>query len=66
MIFPHFLNGSFLQDSPIMEVSSKTGEGIKGLIKILGEYTEKVPERYSGNFFRLPIDRGFYHEGFWD
>jgi selenocysteine-specific elongation factor len=59
-----FLTGSFLQDSPIVEVSSKTGEGIKGLIKTLGEYTEKVPERESGNFFRLPIDRVFTMRGF--
>ncbi len=59
-----FLAGSFLQDSPIVEVSSKTGEGIKELIKILGEYTEKVPERDSGNFFRLPIDRVFTMRGF--
>jgi len=59
-----FLTGSFLQDSPIVEVSSKTGEGIKDLIKTLGEYTEKVPERKSGNFFRLPIDRVFTMRGF--
>jgi len=59
-----FLTGSFLQDSPIVEVSSKTGEGIKELIKTLGEYTEKVPERESGNFFRLPIDRVFTMRGF--
>ncbi len=59
-----FLTGSFLQDSPIVEVSSKTGEGIKDLIKTLGEYTEKVPERESGNFFRLPIDRVFTMRGF--
>jgi len=59
-----FLTGSFLQDSPIVEVSSKTGEGIKELIKTLGEYTEKVPERESGNFFRLPIDRVFTIRGF--
>jgi len=59
-----FLTGSFLQDSPIVEISSKTGEGIKDLIKTLGEYTEKVPERESGNFFRLPIDRVFTMRGF--
>jgi len=59
-----FIAGTFLQDSPIVEVSSKTGEGIKELIKILGEYTEKVPEREPGNFFRLPIDRVFTMRGF--
>ena len=59
-----FLAGSFLQDSPIVEVSSKTGEGIKELIKILGDYSEKVPERDPGYFFRLPIDRAFTMRGF--
>jgi selenocysteine-specific elongation factor len=59
-----FLSGTFMQDSPIIEVSSKTGEGITELIKILGEYTEKVPERESGNFFRLPVDRIFTMRGF--
>jgi len=59
-----FLAGTFLQDSPMVEVSSKTGEGIKELINLLGEYTEKVPERAPGNFFRLPIDRVFTMRGF--
>ena len=59
-----FLTGSFLQNAPVVEVSSKTGEGIKELINILNEYTENVPERDSGNFFRLPIDRVFTMKGF--
>jgi selenocysteine-specific elongation factor len=59
-----FLIGSFLQDSPIVEISSKTGEGIKELVKTIDEYAQKVPERDSGNFFRLPIDRVFTMRGF--
>ncbi|MFO8166207.1 MAG: selenocysteine-specific translation elongation factor [Thermodesulfobacteriota bacterium] len=59
-----FLSGTFMENSPIIEVSSKTGEGIRDLVKILGEYTEKVPEREPGNFFRLPVDRIFTMRGF--
>ncbi len=59
-----FLSGTFMEKSPIVEVSSKTGEGIRDLVKILGEYAEKVPEREPGNFFRLPVDRIFTMRGF--
>lgn len=59
-----FLSGTFMEKSPIVEVSSKTGEGTRDLVKILGEYAEKVPEREPGNFFRLPVDRIFTMRGF--
>jgi len=59
-----FLTGTFLQDAPIVEVSSETGEGIKELVITLDELTKKVSERDSGNFFRLPIDRAFTMRGF--
>ncbi len=59
-----FLTGTFLQEAPIGEISSKTGEGIKELVKTIDEYAQKVPERDSGNFFRLPVDRIFTMRGF--
>lgn len=59
-----FLTGTFLQDAPVVEVSSETGEGIKELVTTLDELTKKVPERTPGNFFRLPIDRAFTMKGF--
>ncbi len=59
-----FLTGTFLQDAPIVEVSSETGEGTKELVITLDELTKKVSERDSGNFFRLPIDRAFTMRGF--
>jgi len=59
-----FLTGTFLQDAPMVGVSSETGEGIKELVITLGELTKKVSERVSGNFFRLPIDRVFTMRGF--
>jgi len=59
-----FLTGTFLQDAPMVEVSSKTGEGIKELTITLDELAKKVSERPPGNFFRLPIDRAFTMKGF--
>ena len=59
-----FLKGTFLQDAPVVEVSSETGEGIKELLKILDELTQNVPERPVGIFFRLPVDRVFTMRGF--
>jgi len=59
-----FLKGTFLEDAPIAEVSSETGEGIDELVKILDELTQKMPERSIGTLFRLPIDRVFTMKGF--
>lgn len=59
-----FLTGTFLQDAPIVEVSSETGEGVKELLIALDELIKKVPERAPGNFFRLPVDRAFTMRGF--
>jgi selenocysteine-specific elongation factor len=59
-----FLEGTFLQDAPVVEVSSETGEGIKELLKILDELTQNIPERPVGIFFRLPVDRVFTMRGF--
>ena len=59
-----FLAGTYLQDAPMVEVSSETGEGIKDLIITLDELTKRVSERPPGNFFRLPIDRVFTMRGF--
>jgi selenocysteine-specific elongation factor len=59
-----FLAGTFLQDAPVVEVSSETGQGIKELVIVLDELTKKVSERVPGNFFRLPIDRVFTMRGF--
>jgi selenocysteine-specific elongation factor len=59
-----FLAGTFLQDAPVVEVSSETGQGIKELLVALDELTKKISERVPGNFFRLPIDRAFTMRGF--
>ena len=59
-----FMTGTFLEDSPIVPVSSITGEGIDEMIKVLDEYCSALPERSSTGLFRLPIDRVFSMKGF--
>jgi selenocysteine-specific elongation factor len=59
-----FLADTFLADAPIVEVSAVTGKGLQELIAILDKMVKEVPERETGSFFRLPIDRVFIMKGF--
>ncbi len=59
-----FMTGTFLEDSPIVPVSSATGEGIPEMIAVLDDYCQALPERSSAGLFRLPIDRVFSMKGF--
>ena len=59
-----YLSDGFLAGAPLVEVSSVTGEGLKGLIEILDKLGEEIPERDTGHLFRLPIDRVFTMKGF--
>ena len=61
-----YLKGSFLDpaNSPILAVSSKTGEGLAKLKAELARLAAEVPARDSSALFRLPIDRVFTMKGF--
>ena len=59
-----FLEGTFLEEAPVVEVSSTTGEGIEELTQVLDRFVQEVPERDPGSFFRLPVDRVFVMKGF--
>jgi selenocysteine-specific elongation factor len=59
-----YLKGTFLSNAPIIEVSSLTGQGIDTLVKEIDRMVTEIPERNSGNFFRLPVDRVFTMKGF--
>ena len=58
------LVGSFLQDAPILPVSSKTGAGLEELKAALAKVSSEIPERPGGRVFRLPVDRSFSIRGF--
>jgi selenocysteine-specific elongation factor len=59
-----FSQGTFLEDAPILPVSSMTGQGIAELIAALDKIAGQIPQRRPSNLFRLPIDRVFTMKGF--
>ncbi|WP_373498440.1 selenocysteine-specific translation elongation factor [Desulfococcus sp.] len=59
-----FVRGTFLEDQPIVPVSSVTGQGMDKFVAVLDELSRKVPERSSSGIFRLPVDRVFTMKGF--
>jgi len=59
-----FSQGTFLEEAPIMPVSSVTGDGIPELIGAINEIAGSIPQRPPSSLFRLPIDRVFTMKGF--
>lgn len=59
-----FLSGTFLENAPIVPVSSVTGQGIKELAGVLDGLVKEVADREMSGFFRLPVDRVFTMKGF--
>ena len=59
-----FVRGTFLEDQPIVPVSSVTGQGMDRFVAVLDDLSRKVPERSSSGIFRLPVDRVFTMKGF--
>lgn len=59
------ISTTFLEGAPIVEVSSKTGQGIEKLIQEIINIADKaVKERELNTIPRLPIDRVFSIQGF--
>jgi len=58
------VRGTFLENAPILPVSSETREGIPQLLSALDLLSQEVRERSSEGLFRLPIDRVFTMKGF--
>lgn len=59
-----FLADSFLEDAPMVAVSSTTGEGIDEVKKILDDLVKESDFSESFGPFRLPVDRVFSMKGF--
>ncbi|MCZ6695068.1 MAG: selenocysteine-specific translation elongation factor [Acidobacteria bacterium] len=59
-----FVAGSFLQEAPIIPLSSRTGDGLDALREALAVAAERVPARKAGGLMRLPVDRSFSIRGF--
>jgi selenocysteine-specific elongation factor len=58
------VNGSFLENAPLVTVSSRTGAGLDDLKSQLAEMGRRVPPRSQDFTMRLPIDRAFSMKGF--
>ena len=58
------VEGSFLEDAPVVRVSAKTGEGIDELRDTLIAEARSLPERRSDAPARIPVDRSFAVKGF--
>jgi selenocysteine-specific elongation factor len=58
------VKGSFLEDAPIVALSSRTGEGIDEVKQALREIGAEVAGRSGDYIARLPIDRSFTMKGF--
>lgn len=59
------LEGTFLENAPVVKVSAATGEGIPQLVDVIEQMTaEEVEEKEIYTIPRLPIDRAFSLSGF--
>jgi selenocysteine-specific elongation factor len=58
------VSGSFLENAPVVAVSSRTGAGLDELKARLTEMGKRVPPRSLDFVMRLPIDRAFSMKGF--
>ena len=59
-----FTAGSFLEQAPIVAVSSRSGEGLDELRRQLARLAEDAAEKRREGYFRLPVDRVFTVAGF--
>lgn len=58
------LRGTFLEEAPVIPVSSVTGAGIDTLINAIGEMTTGIENKNTQTIYRLNIDRAFSITGF--
>ena len=58
------LQGSFMEDAPILKVSAETGDGVDQLKTTLLDICKKVPDKQDRGIFRLHVDRVFSMKGY--
>ncbi|HKP10548.1 MAG TPA: selenocysteine-specific translation elongation factor, partial [Blastocatellia bacterium] len=59
-----FTKGSFLEDAPIIAVSSRTGAGVEELKQALVKLAAGIQPKATAAVPRLPVDRAFSIKGF--
>jgi len=58
-----FLQGSILENAPVVQVSSTTGEGIDDLISEISKLIPQLKDKSKSELFRMYIDRVFNVKG---
>ena len=58
------LQGTFMENAPILKVSAETGDGVDQLKTTLLDICKKVPEKQNRGIFRLHVDRVFSMKGY--
>lgn len=58
------VTGSFLEDAPVVHVSSTRGDGIDVLKETIEEKLNGLSVKGDAGYFRMPIDRVFSMKGF--
>ncbi len=58
------VEGSFLDNAPMIPVSARTGEGLDLLLSELVKLSRTSQDRIMGGAVRLPVDRAFSVKGF--
>ena len=59
-----FCEGSFLEEAPVVHVSSTTGEGLDEVRERLDRFVTSHDFREAFGPFRMPVDRSFAMKGF--
>jgi len=59
-----FVAGTFLQDAPILPVSSITGQGFEEFYDALKELIAAITPKKADGVFRVPLERAFSAKGY--
>jgi len=59
-----YLKGTFLENAPIVPVSSTTGQGKEEILVAIESLAKNIKDKAAADLFRLPIDRVFTIKGF--
>jgi len=59
-----FFVGTFLEDAPILPVSSVTGQGFDVFYEALKELVDAIEPKKTDGIFRLPVERTFSIKGY--
>jgi len=60
----NLIQGTFLENAPLISFSAKTGQGIEEINRAIEEISIPVVEKDREGLFRLPIDRVFTMAGY--